>query len=926
MTIADQFEREQALDPRLSFIVQAPAGSGKTEILTQRYLVLLAKAERYPEEIIAITFTKKAASEMRQRIMQALLKAANEPEPETDYAKHTWQLAKAVLDRNHQAEWHLLENPNRLRILTIDALCASISRQLPIVSQIGCAPQVGDDPKHYYQQAALATLTQWGNDWDPALRRLLLHLDNNHFTITKLLENLLAKRDQWLGHLTAARNTESLREILQENFARITLNALTQLDQYLAEHDFQPEILILSQYAAKNIDDEADPLYCLRELTEFPEPTIENLKFWHAFGNLFLTKSFTWRKSITKHTGFPAPSGTKDLVEKAERQLQKDHITQLLAEFAQHDQLSLLWEQLLTGPPTVYDDTQWELLDALITLLPIAAAQLQLIFKTEGKVDFIEITQAALRALGTMDQPSDLALKLDYRIQHLLIDEFQDTSTTHYRFIEQLIQGWQPDDGRTLFLVGDPMQSIYRFREAEVGLFLRTQQYSIANIPIVPITLKSNFRSTAAIVDWNNTHFNTIMPSLANISQGAVPYSASMANNLENNPEAVQFHPNFDDDGSCEANKIVNLVQEYQQKSPDQSITILVRSRHHLLHIIPALRSKNIAYHALELETLAQRPAIQDCLSLTKALLHLDDRLSWLAILRAPWCGLLLKDLHALVHTNVENAIWENCLDYQNCQALSADAKQRLNMIIPILQNTLATRGQQRLSHWIKNTWITLQGPACITRSDITDCEVYFRVLDDISVANDISNFSKLEEILTKRFADTTPQTPTNLHIMTIHKAKGLEFDTVILPGLDRSIAANQQQLLLWLEQPRDDHGSDLLLAPVKPSHHTYDPFYAYIKNQLDQKEFHESARLLYVATTRAKQNLHLLANVRTKTKDDEIIFASPRKTSLFYHLWPLVQTEIAQAFETTTDQPSPETHAEWTPKLHRLASFETTA
>ena len=83
---------------------------------------------------------------------------------------------------------------------------------------------------------------------------------------------------------------------------------------------------------------------------------------------------------------------------------------------------------------------------------------------------------AAENALGNNENPSDLALFMDYKIQHLLIDEFQDTSITQYRLIEKLIIGWQPNDGRTIFAVGDPMQSIYRFRQAEVGLFLRTQK------------------------------------------------------------------------------------------------------------------------------------------------------------------------------------------------------------------------------------------------------------------------------------------------------------------------------------------------------------------------------------------------------------------------------------------------------------------
>ena len=95
-------------------------------------------------------------------------------------------------------------------------------------------------------------------------------------------------------------------------------------------------------------------------------------------------------------------------------------------------------------------------------------------FAARGQVDFTEVAQARAARAGEDDAPTDLALALDYRIRHLLVDEFQDTSISQYELLARLTAGWQPGDGRTLFAVGDPMQSIYRFREAEVGVFLRT--------------------------------------------------------------------------------------------------------------------------------------------------------------------------------------------------------------------------------------------------------------------------------------------------------------------------------------------------------------------------------------------------------------------------------------------------------------------
>src|SRR6185503_15346213 len=122
---SDAMARRAALDPRRSFIVQAPAGSGKTELLTQRYLRLLATVES-PEQILAITFTRKAAAEMRARILQALESAAG-PAPESPHKRSTWELAGAVRAADVQRGWRLMQHPARLRIQTIDALNASLA-------------------------------------------------------------------------------------------------------------------------------------------------------------------------------------------------------------------------------------------------------------------------------------------------------------------------------------------------------------------------------------------------------------------------------------------------------------------------------------------------------------------------------------------------------------------------------------------------------------------------------------------------------------------------------------------------------------------------------------------------------------------------------------------------------------------------------
>jgi ATP-dependent exoDNAse (exonuclease V) beta subunit len=160
--IADREQRARALDPARSFIVQAPAGSGKTTLLVDRYLRLLAIANR-PEEVLAITFTRKAAAEMRKRVIGKLPGAG-------DVA-------------------------HRLRILTIDAFCASLTRQVPVLARFGAQPGIVEDASALHLEAAFEVLARL--DIEP-VQKLLSHLDNDVAAAAKLLASLLARREQWL--------------------------------------------------------------------------------------------------------------------------------------------------------------------------------------------------------------------------------------------------------------------------------------------------------------------------------------------------------------------------------------------------------------------------------------------------------------------------------------------------------------------------------------------------------------------------------------------------------------------------------------------------------------------------------------------------------------------------------------------------------
>src|SRR5690606_1028704 len=191
---SDHLARARALDPTASYLVQAPAGSGKTELLTDRILALLATVNR-PEEIGAITFTRKAAWEVPAAVLRKLV-AGSGPVPDTEHGRRSWELARAALARDAELGWKLLQHPARLSIRTIDSFCAGLVRGMPWLSELGGMPDIADNARAHYEAAARATLALV-DDFDD-VRILLKHLDVDTQAAVDAIAAMLGQRDQWL--------------------------------------------------------------------------------------------------------------------------------------------------------------------------------------------------------------------------------------------------------------------------------------------------------------------------------------------------------------------------------------------------------------------------------------------------------------------------------------------------------------------------------------------------------------------------------------------------------------------------------------------------------------------------------------------------------------------------------------------------------
>jgi ATP-dependent helicase/nuclease subunit A len=932
----DEIARERALDVTQSFLVQAPAGSGKTGLLIQRYLALLAHVDR-PERIVAMTFTRKAAAEMRERVWRALRDAAEGAavDPDRPHDEVTRCLALAALAQDQNCNWQLLTQPSRLRMLTIDALAASLSRQAPVATGLGALPKFVDDASQFYEQGVRAALAA-ADPTDPAWRRFLARLDNDADHAVNLLATMLARRDQWL-RLPIGAGSSELRGDLEQAL-RVEIDSALLRVRAMIPASLFAGLAESQRYAATHFantpgkEDSAKSLATLADLGGVPPATADALPSWHVLADFLMTKDKNrpaFRKTVDERNGFPPRDKEPG---SAERVAAKLAMMELLRAAREIPGLTESLNSARTLPPPTYDNASWDFVDATLTLLPHVAGHLLTVFAAEGVADFSEATLRALAALGNADDPGELLLAVDYRLGHLLVDEFQDTSWTHHELIERLTSGWQSGDGRTLFAVGDPMQSIYRFREAEVGIFLSAQQSAqVAGIPVQCLDLTRNFRSQEAIVAWVNSVFPQVLPPVSDPSRGEVAYKHVLATRRSPDDEA----PTLDvvADRTEEAQTVVRRIREAQRAGSDE-IAVLVRARTHLDLLLPAFRDEGIDYAAIELETLAQRLATRDLISLTRALTQPADRLATLALLRAPWCGLLLPDLLVLAGHPGQRPILDTLADVDVVTHLTPDGQARVERMRRCLDAANAERGRTSLSRRVRATWLSLGGPACGDGAiDVAGAERFFALLAQYERAGDAADWDAFVAATGKLFAESEPSDLSRVQVMTVHKAKGLEFDTVIMPGLDRPTAPGDEPALRWKQRERDGRQM-LLLAPLRAREGVLsepDPVYQYLRALNATEEAAERGRLLYVACTRAKRRLHLVAVVGTKrVKDEEnVLWRNPRSTSALAQLWPALHAQVspppkeADTVERDEDEDADENEDDATPvsqPLRRLS------
>jgi ATP-dependent exoDNAse (exonuclease V) beta subunit len=749
-------------------------------------------------------------------------------------------LAQAALNRSAARAWNLVDLPAQLRISTIDSFCRELALQQPLLSGLGGALNIAQPPDALYRAAA---------------RRTLQSIDHADANLREALSALLTWRDN---------NWNDLEQ---------------QLVDMLANRD-------------------------------------------------------RWMQGFL----FESNPSWDSLRDRLERSL----------------------------APNPYTDEEWRIVRASFTLLRYAVAQLKVVFAENALVDFIEVAQNAQAVLRAPDNsPSDAAIVVAEGIHHLLVDEFQDTSRRQHQLLASLVAAWPDHSNRTCFVVGDPMQSIYFFRNADPELFFRVRDLGL-EIPNAPplqfdfVQLTSNFRTTPPLVEYLNQKLEKIFA--VDDGSGIVfsPSVPARANSISTNtplslhfefvPHTAPFHAvppaaklRRQQAHELQVQQIVSAIQDHlprihqarASREHDRHryrIAVLARVKSSLIPIAQALRTAKIPFRVIELEGLADRPEVLDALALARALLNPQDRVAWLGVLRAPWCGLSLADLATIAEgpdpaaaNQLEPGLTRSNRTAQPIPDLlaarinllspqSRPAAERVLNAIIAAPKLRAAQPSAALGTWLQQVWLMLGGDATVDPTARANVDLLFARLDQLPQVDSDLIGPALDAALAnlKALPDPEADPECGIQLMTIHKSKGLEFEVVLVPDLQLEDRKSQPSMLSWLERglPPDSSAEDasevteFLIAPIQSKGSKKGSTKEFVDQARKLREQQETRRLIYVAATRARDELHLFARPEVKSEkaaslssEASFVLVEPSKC-LLATAWPALEQEVRQHFD----------------------------
>jgi ATP-dependent helicase/nuclease subunit A len=841
--------QQQALAIDRHICVTAGAGSGKTTVLVDRYLKILRESNTEPQEIVAITFTEKAAAEMKERVIEELSPQEKDDRSEQDNSLHGFR-----------------DKMSTAHISTIHAFCSRILREFPFQAGVPANFSIlqGIDQKLSLQQTIRETLKDIAtnsNDRHRAELTRLLQRYGGQKTLVDFFSTMINQREvveRLMQDIYGERSEAEIRESWKQGM-------LTELMSLVDATEFTRCLNAVLQVArgkkaeaAKNLKQQLDEQYKLN--ANSPEVL-----------NLFkeIAKLITTGKGDIATSGFLPKS--IDRVEIA------DEI----------DFLVSTAKKIKNTPTLEKNDDKEEDLETdddflisttfdLLAIYERIATDYQTAKLSQGKLDF---TDLQLRTRDLLRNNKEIRQALIERHKYFMVDEYQDTNELQYELVMLLTDQLK---AANLFIVGDPKQSIYAFRGADVRVFEKTKQ-NIIDDGGRDVRLTENFRSLRDPVGFVNYFFNHLMGD-GKETEFEVQYEAlTQARPVETNGaiEILVGKHNEDvvDEYTLIAQHIKNMRRnqvtiserdksgaEVERPIDYGDIAILIRSRRHLPDIEHALLEADIPHLTTGGVGFYQRQEIYDIWNYLNFLNNpKENQTSLAAVLRGPAFGISDTELYEISLQEEEKNFWDKAQKYQSHSDNLRTAigilerhhrlahRMPVNQLIVTIVKETGMIGTLKTGKQGQQRWSNYQKLLELARN--FDGEENKRILPHFIEFLDILITEEPQE----------GQAPIEgsrdaVKIMTIHAAKGLQFPIVILPRLDRGAQTDRE--------PYIDEAFGIGFSPLNPDdgyRKTGPEIVAHIKNRGSAKETAEKKRLLYVGATRAEDRLILSGTLSEK-------------------------------------------------------------
>jgi ATP-dependent helicase/nuclease subunit A len=871
--------QRRASDPGISAWVSANAGSGKTHVLTQRVISLLLRGED-PAKILCITFTKAAAANMSARIFRDLAEwiTLDDATLGQRLAAITTERGVAALARARRLFALALETPGGLKVQTIHAFCTRLLHQFPFEADVAARFSVLDEASEHQllNQLTLDVMLEGATQRDSALGHALeaaigFAADQ---TLHEVIREVIRKRDivqDWVAATGAvpaaiARLSDALGVNATDSVATIEEKMLS--DSLFSDADCKVAAALLAQ-GGKSDAAVADILANLARLTPADRRA--------AWLNVFLTDKLTPRKRLATNA---IANANPALVEKL---------------FAEQTRLCAL---LAIKNAMICRDKS----AALLTLAHEIVRRYRIEKDRRGLLDYEDLIDKTL-ALFRKTSAAWVLFKLDLGINHVLIDEAQDTSPKQWEIIRTLTSEFTTSAGarpvkRTLFAVGDDKQSIFSFQGADPNIFARMAKdfetdFRNAGLDFEPVPLRTSFRSGPAILGAVDEVFKrpqahrgltadpvgTVHEWLTDASPGCVDIWPLTRPDPIEKPEG--WDAPFDNQNETRpqiqlARRIARNVELWTRNGTRPGdVLVLVRQRGSLFEaVIRALKAASIPVAGADRLVLTEHIAVMDLIALADALLLPENDLALATVLKSPFFGLSEDDLFALAWDRGAASLRASLL----AKATGNDTFAKAARAIETL-----TDAAHRLSPFAfyahvlgagggRRKFLARLGPeASDALDEFLNLTLDYESRETASLQGFVS-WLRAAEADVKRDME---QGRNEVRVMTVHGAKGLEAKVVILADTTTRPSGHHSPKLI----PVTLNDTDML---VWAGNKTNDPdAVAQARADVIAAEEDEYRRLLYVAMTRAEQRLVVCGVAHKATKDDD----APKPEGCWYHL-----------------------------------------